>query len=126
MEKKKYITLSIAIIMLSTAFCAAANAGVIISSGGSEIDSSKIEDQGTVEFYGKTRTLGDIYLIHGEKGTRYMGKFFDKYLPVNLPTEFKKDGIKVKFTAKVAVQDIIKLVILHIIDQSIPIYYHDY
>ena len=50
-----------------------------------------------------------------------MGKFFDKYLPVNLPTEFKKDGIKVKFTAKVAVQDIIKLVILHVIDQEIPI-----
>lgn len=44
----------------------------------------------------------EIYFIDAKEGKTLMDMHFDRYLPLNLPEEYKEEGLEVEFTGKVS------------------------
>lgn len=103
MKTKKLIPLMLVILMVSVSLssCATARFGIL-----SAEDSKEVKDTGTIERISMPFKISskDIFLIDGDQGTIYQGRPFKKYLPLNLPEEFKKDSMRVDFTAKISIK----------------------
>ncbi len=99
MKCKKILSITLVAFLLITTISAVASARFSIKS---IYEEQKFDDIGTVLCPKSDSSLLTGVRIKGEEGTYYNGKFYNLYRPINLPEEFKKDGIKVKFTATVA------------------------
>ncbi|RLF53704.1 MAG: hypothetical protein DRN24_00030 [Thermoplasmata archaeon] len=109
MRYKKYLSMIVVIVLLSTSLSAVALAKKTRVLNEDNI----IRDTGTIKRLKISHCIVDdkgIYLIHGDRGTYFMGKLFKKYLPLNLPEEFKQHNLKVNFTATVVYKRLVSLI----------------
>ena len=110
---KKIAILFVVGILLFASFSSMASSARIGMLGG---DSEK--DTGTVVPYREK----EEFIIEGDNGIVFLGKVFYKYLPLNLPEEFRKEGLKVKFTATISLKKIFTMDGLwHLIRGILPI-----
>jgi len=106
MKCKKILIVTLVIILLTTSMSAVSSARFSILSNDSK---DHIEDTGIIEkqklnFIDSSE---DIYIINGDKGIVFLGLIFKRYAPINLPEEFKNEGIKVEFIGEVSIMHIL-------------------
>ena len=97
MMSKKILILFVVGTLFFTSFSSVASARISILSG---VHNEK--DTGTIVLYREK----EKFIIEGDNGIVFLGKTFYKYLPLNLPEEFRKEGLKVKFTATICLKKI--------------------
>lgn len=95
MKYKKFITITLVTILLCTSTIA------IATPIHSLYPFEGVKDTGTITSAETDSKYDAGFFILGDKGTYFMGRLYKKYLPLNLPDEFKEEGLRVKFTGKV-------------------------
>lgn len=112
MLSKKIAILFVVSILLFASFSSIASARINTLKGYSK------KDTGTIVLYKEK----EEFIIEGHNGIVFLGKVFYKYLPLNLPEEFRKEGLKVKFTATISLKKIFTMDGLwHLIRGILPI-----
>lgn len=89
---RKVVPLVLMLMLLTTSFTAIERAKPALSS-------RYIHDTGIVkkvEYKEKT-----LYVIIGDRGTFFRGRYYKIYLPVNLPGKFRRNGLSVEFLARI-------------------------
>jgi len=103
---KKILVITLVTILFTTSASTVSSARFSILSNNSRDD---IKDTGLIE---KEKlnfidSSDDIYIINGDDGIVFLGLHFKRYAPINLPEEFKNEGLKVEFTGKISLMHIL-------------------
>jgi len=120
-KKIKLITISIVAILILTSISTTSSARIKLLT-----KNDIVEDTGTIKQYQNNLRIRNVqdteYYIEADKGTEFFGILFKKYLPLNLPEEFKIDDLKVRFTGEISLRDLLTTSVFHcLLKRVIPI-----
>jgi len=116
MRSSRYLAVGLVFILLLTPLAGATNIRALNPAKIEPNDEKIVNDTGVIKIEkiesGGIVAIGEkkvreIYVIYGDKGTYAFGTYFKKYLPVNINKfpEFKKEGLRVRFTGKIAIRN---------------------
>ena len=108
---KKYLAIMLVVVLVITSFVSISSAHLKLLSNEKD---NLIEDRGRIECYSLSNRVNDergIYYIVGETGTKFAGRLFTKYVPINIDDfpDFKKEGLKVEFTGKISIKHMLSI-----------------
>ena len=95
MKYKKYVTITLVGLFIATSLSSVVGAKIF------DVERGIFKDNGEIVTPLIDSKYSGDFLIRGENGIKFMGVYYNLYKPVNLPDEFKKCGLKVKFTAEI-------------------------
>jgi hypothetical protein len=115
MKCKKSLAITLVVCLFIAGVTSSAYAGVFMNSSSPK---AEISDRGVMRCLDQmvdSRNSATYIIDECEKGTEFAGRIFKRYLPLNLDDfeEFKKDGLKVEFTAKLMINNILSVSGIH-------------
>jgi hypothetical protein len=106
MKCKKILIITLVSLLLVSSLSPISYARFSILSNDSR---ENVKDTGVIEKQklSSIDKIDNVFIINGDKGTVFLGRTYKRYIPTNLPDEFKKEGLRVEFTGEISLRNIL-------------------